>query len=114
MKFYSAEDIEKLAAQGQKELILDDTIALTDLAREMARQLGITLRNGSQSAVAVSKSPASSNEHRGAIAQLEAKPKGCQHGPLTTTPPAQMSAASNSTPIVDRLVGMVKQMGKRS
>ncbi len=115
MKFYSAEDIEKLAAQGQKELILDDTIALTDLARDTARQLGIALRNGSQPAVAPSKPPASPNEYRGATVQLGAKPKGCQHAPLTSsTPPVQAPASTNSAPIVDRLVGMVKQMGKRS
>lgn len=114
MKFISAEDIEKLAAQGQKELILDETIALTDLARDVARQLGITLINGSRPAVVPSKPPASSGESRGTTAQLGAKPKGCQHGPLTSAQSTPIPTAAASTPLVDRLVGMVKQIGKRS
>ncbi len=113
MKFYSAEDIENLAAQGQKELILDETVALTDLARDVARQLGITLTNGSHSAVP-SRPPASSGESRAPAVQLGAKPRGCQHGPLTSTPPAQTPVSNGSTPLVDRLVGMVKQIGRRS
>lgn len=113
VKFYSAEDIENLAAQGQKELILDETVALTDLARDVARQLGITLTNGSHSA-APNRPPASSGGSRAPATQLGTMPKGCQHGPLTSTPPAQAPAANGSTPIVDRLVGMVKQIAKRS
>lgn len=114
MKFYSSEDIEKLAAQGQKELILDETIALTDLARDVARQLGITLTNGSHSTAVPTKPLAPASESRSSAVQLPAKPKGCQHGPLTSTPSTQTPASTGSTPIVDRLVGMVKQIGKRS
>lgn len=114
MKFYSAEDIEKLAAQGQKELILDGTFALTDLARDVARQLGVTLTNGSHSPAVASKPPTASGESRVAITQLGAKPKGCQHESLTSTLPEPTLASTGSTPLVDRLVGMVKQIGKRS
>ncbi len=114
MKFYSAEDIEKLAAQGQKELILDGTFALTDLARDVARQLGVTLTNGSRSSPAASKLPTASGESRVAITQLGAKPKGCQHELSTSTQPTPIPASAGSTPLVDRLVGMVKQIGKRS
>ena len=114
MKFYSAEDIEKLAAQGQKELILDGTFALTDLARDVARQLGVTLTNGSHSTPAASKPPATSGESHSATVQLGAKPKGCQHESSISTQPTPPLAATGSTPLVDRLVGMVKQIGKRS
>ncbi len=140
VKFYSSEDIENLAAQGQKELILDGTIALTDLARDVARQLGITLTDRSTAVAtsrpstssgesraaapnrppaaagespAASSRPAASGESRTPTAQLPAKPKGCQHGPLTSNPPAQMATSGGSAPIVDRLVVMVKQIAKR-
>ena len=41
--FYSAQDIEALAAQGVRELVVDENSVLTDLARDMAAQLGIKL-----------------------------------------------------------------------
>ena len=41
MKFICTEDIEILAAQGKKELVVDGSTVLMDLARDMARQLGI-------------------------------------------------------------------------
>ncbi len=113
MKFYSSEDIERLAAEGQKELVLDETIALTDLARDVARQLGITLKNGSHPVTMVNKAPAPVTASRETAVQLLAKPKGCQHAPLTSTPPPATPTSGNSTPIVDRLVDMVKQIGKR-
>ena len=103
MRFYSAEDIESLAAQGKKELILDANTALTDLARDTARQLGIALVDGAR--------PAPVREPSAPSARLASKPRGCQHGPLSN-PPAH-SSGNASSPMVDRLVGMVKQIGKR-
>ena len=41
--FYCMEDMEQLAAQGTKELVLDEATVLTDLARDAARRLGISL-----------------------------------------------------------------------
>jgi hypothetical protein len=41
--FYTERDIEDLAAQGMTSLPLNDDIVLTDLAREKAERLGITL-----------------------------------------------------------------------
>ena len=43
---YTERDIEDLARQGGKELVVSDEIYLTDLARERAEKLGITLRAG--------------------------------------------------------------------
>ena len=114
MKFYSAEDIERMAAEGQRELILDDNCALTDLARDTARQLGIKLTYGPGSALTPSRPPAASSEPRSTSESLPAKPKGCQHGPLTGAQPGQAPSSGGSTPLVDRLVGMVKQIGGRS
>jgi len=50
MKYVCMEDIENLAAQGKKELILEDNTVLMDLARDMARQLGISIVVGASSA----------------------------------------------------------------
>jgi len=44
--FYTERDIEDLAATGARALNLDDTIVLTDLARDKALALGIRLERG--------------------------------------------------------------------
>ena len=41
--FYCAEDIERLATLGKTELSVDADTVVTDLARDTARQLGISL-----------------------------------------------------------------------
>jgi hypothetical protein len=41
--FYTERDIEDMARQGVTSLDLDDNIVVTDLAREKARRLGLTL-----------------------------------------------------------------------
>lgn len=41
--FYTERDIEDLADQGTKSLIIHDDIVLTDLAREKANNLGVAL-----------------------------------------------------------------------
>ncbi|MDQ3005206.1 MAG: hypothetical protein M3R47_07460 [Chloroflexota bacterium] len=42
-KFYTEKDIEELFKSGARSLRVDDTIALTDLAYEKAKQLGLQL-----------------------------------------------------------------------
>ena len=116
MKYVCMEDIENLAAQGKKELILEDNTVLMDLARDMARQLGISIVVGASSApitpvpvsfgnaaspVAPSSpaktaapapalssqvAPAPVPSLRAAPPTLGARPKGCQHGPIKDTP----------------------------
>ena len=106
--FYSAQDIENLAAQGVRELVADENTVLTDLARDMAGQLGIKLVAGGRP-VAVGYAPAP-----GAAAPSGAKPKGCQHGPLSSGPAASAAGAPTprvgSSPVVDELVGAVRQL----
>lgn len=41
--FYTAEDIEQLAAQGGRELLVTEGSVVTDLARDTARRLGVAL-----------------------------------------------------------------------
>jgi hypothetical protein len=129
--FYSAQEIEDLARQGVRELVVDDNVVLTDLARQMAGQLGLRLvaaRSAApaQTPVAVqapARPAANGAAHPApavaAVAPLPAKPKGCQHGatPVVTNGQAALGAqAGNGSAgdrVVDDLVGLVKQMSKR-
>jgi hypothetical protein len=108
--FYSAQDIETLAAQGVRELAVDENTVLTDLARDMAGQLGIKLVVGGRPA-ATGSAPARFAE---AAAPSGAKPKGCQHGPVSGSPAVSAAAApaqrASSSPVVDELVGAVRQL----
>ena len=130
MKFICTEDIEILAAQGKKELVVDDSTVLMDLARDMARQLGIVIVNRDHPAHArVTPPPAPAAPARAAspvapapsareaAPRLGAKPKGCQHAPLPVAParPAQAKSHPNGDEMVDQVVELVRQStGKRS
>jgi hypothetical protein len=113
VKFYCAEDIENLAAQGKKELILDESTARTDLARDVARQLGIAIVNGSRAAAA-QPVPASGDRSQGRAA-LPAKPKGCQHGPLSSgrREIPQPNSSKTSGAVIDQLVELVRQSSRK-
>jgi len=107
--YYSAQDIEALAAQGVRELVVDENSVLTDLARDMAAQLGVKLvAPGRPAATGGTAAPK-------AAAPSGAKPKGCQHGPLSNGPAvsggsvAPTKSAGNS-PVMDELVGAVRQL----
>ncbi len=135
MKYICTEDIENLAAQGKKELIVDENTVLMDLARDTARQLGITIVDGSHPTPAKAPSPAAppapangsspaasqppakapsqpapAAHSNGTAFQLGAKPKGCQHGPLTVVPrQAPAKSHQSSDGVVDQLVDLVRQ-----
>lgn len=133
------EDIENLAAQGKKELVVDENTVLMNLARDMARQLGIAIVEGSRPAPAKANPPSSSSgparvtspsspsaparaaspvaSARDAAPKPGAKPKGCQHAalPVVATRPEQSKSQPGSDGLVDQLVDLVKQStGKRS
>ena len=126
--FFSAEDIEKLAAQGKTELIIDKNAVLTDLARHTAGQLGITIvpRSGVAPELAPDFGPDASLLSGSApvrpsrvspsvSVKLGSKPKGCQHGPLNTQqqPPVETTGSNNSSgTVVEQLVGLVKRLGR--
>ncbi|MEW5956332.1 MAG: hypothetical protein AB1801_01315 [Chloroflexota bacterium] len=114
--FWSAQDIEELAAQGKTELIVDENTVLTDLARHTAQQVGISLvsRSGAAPAAApLASSPISRPAPRAAGVGMANKPKGCQHRPLarSQSPEAMAVSNNNSTTVVDQLVGLVKRLG---
>lgn len=104
--FISATDIEALAAQGVRELTVDEDMILTAVAREAAAQLGVKLVAPGATAPA---RPASQP------AAVFGKPKGCQHGPLDEGRGSQpVSSAKPASPVVDQLIGAVKQLYGRS
>ena len=109
--FYSAEDIEDLAARGQSELIIDENTILTDLARHTADMLGISITDKSQgpsSTVLRSlNAPAGSKVNPFAV-----KPKGCQSRPRATSQPESLTARKPSKQVVDQLVDAVKRINK--
>lgn len=130
MKYICMEDIEYMAAQGKKELVVDENMVLMDLARDMARQLGIAIVNGSRPAPAkatpppVPQAPAKAASPvapapvaRDAAPKLSTKPKGCQHGKLPVVAARQEQPKNHpgSDGVVDQLVELVRQStGKRS
>jgi hypothetical protein len=111
--FYSAQDIEDLAAQGKTELIVDENTVLTDLARHTAEQLGIRLVYRSRSVPPATPTPPVSEPARGPTLGLGSKPSGCQHPPLGSPQPASVSVSAGSNTVVDQLVGLVKRLGGR-
>ena len=105
--YYSAQDIEALAAQGVRELVVDENSVLTDLARDTAAQLGVKLVAPGRP-VAAGSAPAPK-----AAAPSGARPKGCQHGPLSGSPtvsPAASAPRAGNSPVMDELVGAVRQL----
>jgi hypothetical protein len=106
--YYTGEDIEDLAARGIGRLELGPGVALTDIAREMANQLGIELVNVNApqptgSAATPPRQPAVRSTPVGA------KPRGCQHGPIQTgsSPAATRKAPSD---VVNNLVEVVRRL----
>ncbi len=109
--FYSAQDVEALARQGQRELVIDENTVLTDLARDAAARLGLRLvtpgRTAEAKAGAVAPAPPAAPN--GAAYVIAAKPRGCQHG-------AGKAGVNGSGPaagkVVDDLVGAIKHLRK--
>jgi hypothetical protein len=106
--FYTGSDIEDLAASGVRQLEVGPGVALTDTARQLAEELGVALVM--PGGVPVSKAtmpvaPAKSET-------LPAKPRGCQHGPLSTGSNHGKSTA-NGGPMMDQLVEAVSALKKQ-
>jgi hypothetical protein len=109
--FYSAEDIEKFADQGQKEIRIDENIVLTDLAKQTANMLGIRITEKPSGASSGAFTPARPQTVRQSPA-LGAKPKGCQRRPGNKPAPAGRATAGQSRPLVDKLVEKIKRINQ--
>lgn len=110
--FYSAEDIEILAAQGITELRLDEDTVLTHLARDTAQKLGISLVYGGVTPRSVSSAVTPASSPRPAPS-LGAKPKGCQHGPLAGRSSGGGGSVGGSDKTVSELIGLVRQLADK-
>jgi hypothetical protein len=113
--FYTGTDIEELAASGVTRLELTPGVMITDVARELAEELGIELVKPDDSSATIAsasapviQSPIPNN--------VEAKPRGCQHGPLPANaiPPASVTNLPDSPDgVVNRLVNVVTRLTDR-
>ena len=121
--FYTASDIEDLAASGVTRLEVGPGVTLTAAAKDMAQDLGIVL---TAPGPAADKSAAGKPASTMAVAAapksggLPARPRGCQHGlpgPATSPAPAASPAAAKSaagaSPVVEQLVEAVSALKKK-
>jgi hypothetical protein len=112
--YYTAKDIEELAAKGLTQLELIPGTMLTDFARETAEQLGIQIIKPDQALADPSYLPARSSSS----IQIANKPNGCQHN-KTSAPssPAnrhhQQPPPSGNSGAVNKLVDMMAEIMKR-
>jgi len=111
--YYTAKDIEELAAKGIFQLDLGPNTSLTDFARETAEQLDVKLIEGTPEAVsAPAPVSAAASQPSPSVNQIYNKPQGCQAVGVSTIPaPSSTPNTSNQTgsTSVNRLVDM---MGK--
>jgi hypothetical protein len=113
--FYTASDIEELAARGITQLELGPGVAVTDVGRERAEELRIKLVTADAPQAAAKPAAASAG------APAAAKPRGCQHGPLPGLgePVSSVAAAqaagkpAGSDGVVGRLVNIVSKLADR-
>ena len=111
--FYSAEDIENFAEQGQHEIRVDDNVVLTDLAKQTAHLLGIRIREISSSPLPSTVTSPRPQPVRQSPA-LSGKPKGCQRRPENKPTPVSRATTGQSRPVVDRLVEKIKRISDQS
>ena len=116
--YYTAKDIEEMAAKGIQQIELSSGVTLTDFARETAQQFNITLVNGSRQAAQTQPSPSQTPAVQ--VSSKYNKPKGCQHGPRSLSAPQTNGtsavnptmAEANST-TVNRLIDLMGKVVKR-
>jgi len=110
--FYSAEDIENFADQGQREVRVDENIILTDLAKQTAQMLGIRITTKPSGAAPGVFNPARPHSAGGTPA-FSGKPKGCQRRPPEKPAAASGAPAGPSRQIVDKLVEKIKRISSQ-
>ena len=115
--FYSAEEIEDLAARGVTQLFLEENAVLTDLARDAVQRLGITLvlrsESGPVSSVAAPSARKETKVLQGAKVEFWARLADPRDGTAgSESPPAAGQDGSNS--VIDRAIGLVRQLAGRS
>jgi hypothetical protein len=113
--FYSAEDIENFADQGQREVRVDENIVLTDLAKQTAQMLGIRITTKpSGASPGVFNSAPARPQSVGKTHTFSGKPKGCQRRPPEKSAPASGAPAGQSRQVVDKLVEKIKRISGKN
>ena len=109
--FYSAEDIENIADQGQREIRVDENVVLTDLAKQTAHMLGIRITATSSG---TSSGPVAPSRRKpvGQMAVSGNKPRGCQRLPGNMPAPRSGGSPGKSKPVVDKLVEKIKRINQ--
>jgi hypothetical protein len=119
--YYTAKDIEELAAKGIQQLEVGPNVTLTDFARETAQQLDIKLVNSGAQAPspAAPRIPARQKGVTG-VSDKYNKPAGCQHGPLSpstanseTAAPSERAEGGANSNTVNSLIDLVGKAIKR-
>jgi len=98
-KFYTEKDIDELFKSGARSLRVDDTIALTDLAYEKAKHLGLQLlSDGAQlpSTANVPIRPYLSDASLNAATSIRTTPKVDSVSPAVTQPALTPAARSQN------------------
>ena len=112
--FYSAEDIEALAAQGVTELRVDGETVITHLGKDTAQRLGITLvYSAPGSPVSRPGSAPAPSPRRGPAPAAGMKPKGCQHPPLPDGSAGMGRTSGSSDATVNELIGLVRDLADK-
>lgn len=111
--FYSAEDIENFADQGQREISVDENTVLTDMAKQTAHMLGIRI---TEKPLAASPGPFTRARPQpiGKTPALSGKPKGCQRRPGNKPAAASGATPGQSRPVVDKLVEKIKRISGKA
>jgi hypothetical protein len=116
--YYTAKDIEEMAAKGIRQIEVGPGITLTDFARETARQLDIALVTGVKQGApaAVAATPG----HSAGRSSKYNKPSGCMHGsnslpaaPSKAAAPAKQSAGNGNSNMVNQLIDLMGNVMKR-
>jgi len=116
--YYTAKDIEELAAKGVQQLEIGPGVTLTDFARESAQQLGVALVDSRKQQAAPAQQPAAPS--RTASSDKYNKPSGCMHAsnaPVETnsqaTLPSGQTAGNVDPNTVNKLIDLVGKAIKR-
>lgn len=121
--YYTAKDIEELAAKGVRRLEIGPGIMLTDFARESAHQLGVELvdaRNQQAAPAPRPTAPSSPADTHSAAADKYNKPSGCMHASgepkvasAQTAVPSAHRSENGDPSTVNKLIDLVGKAIKR-
>jgi hypothetical protein len=116
--YYTAKDIEEMAAKGIRQLEIGPGITLTDFARETAQQLDIMLVKGGRQSTPAPTLPAAQNRSTGRSSKYS-KPSGCMHGSNHFQAAGSQAASANkqagaeNSNTVNRLIDLMGNVMKR-